>query len=197
MSMDKFGNFLISTLKINPEINRNKMAANGYAWNGNNNTRYQPSLFLGNAWNMVISLTTKNWATPPVTAANLKPAAQTARRNRRWLQWCVRPQLRHNSKISNYNPQPKTAERTISASITMPPKRKARQSFLFCFRIIAPRPTKQMLAMKNGMFRANKNLISLMWPNDQKLSHRRTDARQTQRFPANRIAGRRLAPALG
>jgi hypothetical protein len=36
----------------------------------------------------------------------------------------------------------------------------------------------------------------VMWPNGQKLSHRRTDVWQTQRFPTNRIAGRRLAPAL-
>ena len=33
-------------------------------------------------------------------------------------------------------------------------------------------------------------------PNGQKLSHRRTATRQTQRFSTNRNANRRLAPAL-
>jgi hypothetical protein len=46
------------------------------------------------------------------------------------------------------------------------------------------------------LHRCFENGMWLYRPNGQKLSHRRTDARQTQRFPANRIAGRRLAPAL-
>jgi hypothetical protein len=37
------------------------------------------------------AVTTKSSTTPPVASVNRKPEAKTARRNRRWLQCCVRP----------------------------------------------------------------------------------------------------------
>jgi hypothetical protein len=105
-----------------------------------------------------------------------------------WLQRCVRLLLKSKTSKSR-------AEQILDAIQDEYPAKLSGKTGNLEIRMLVPESdTKHIWLML--LLKDVKDIKSVKQPNGQKLSHRRTDAWQTQRFPTNRVAGRRLAPAL-